>query len=71
MKKVHFNFVVSEDDADTIFSCIQNSVLNAKERSCGLHSLSFPWSKQEKLWFKKHAKYLEKLMSKMKNKSIK
>lgn len=59
---VHFDFVASDEEADTIFDCIRNEINQSK------FSLTFHNETQGyKDWHEERIKFLEELIAKMHN----
>jgi hypothetical protein len=63
---IHFDFIVDDIDASNIFECIQ-----AEISKCLMRKLRSNTTPEESDWYDAHAKYLEGLKLKMKNKLIK
>ena len=70
---IHFNFIVTEEEANTIFECITDIIEKEIEEQIGL---SMAISRDESVckhikaqvdWFEKRIKYLKNLKEKMKN----
>lgn len=62
---VHFDFIVSDEEAQTIFECITDSIQGIQE-DLSRHDPSHP----NALWFKEHIAYLKGLAAKMKNTKV-
>lgn len=73
---IHFDFIVSEEEANTIFECITDVIENEKEEEINLEmATSYNESVRKRLkdqveWSEKRIKYLEDLKSKMKNTKV-
>lgn len=65
---IRFNFIVDEQDADTIMRAMQASVQQCDEKIVDLYGISEKQSEVD--WLKSHKKYLLDLMSRMKNERI-
>lgn len=59
---VHFNFTVSDEDAEVIMSLVTDAAIATKERSTSIEA-----SPDEQRWLAKHAQYLHELCKRMTN----
>jgi len=69
---VHFDFIVDDEEAQTIMEAIQDCEVEAVERLCGT-ARTFeerPLGTGEKEWWTGRKHYIRKLIKKMKNRRI-
>ena len=70
---IHFDFIVSDEEENTIFECISEEIINTKEelinlklaRSTNMNTIAH--IKNQIKWFEKRIEYLQNLKEKMKN----
>jgi hypothetical protein len=62
---IHFNFTVTDEDAENIFDCINSAV-----RQCCKRKLSSGTTQAESDWLDKHIDYLDSLKEKMANERV-
>ena len=64
---IHFDFIVSDEEADTIFDCIREKITRLKdELAFEIASNKNHWHHTK--WFNNHIAFLENIIEKMKNK---
>jgi hypothetical protein len=67
---IKFEFTVSDEDAENIFSCIQSHIVDIKSKMlderASDHVVNADWMKRVD-WMEKHVVYLQGLMPKMLN----
>lgn len=57
---IKFDFIVSLEEANSIFECITEEIINTRDKICSAN-------KEEAEWYKRHIIYLEFIKSKMHN----
>lgn len=62
---VQFNFKLSDQDAENLFDIIQSEYCRMLENS--IHEQDVP----KAVWYRKHARYIQELKAKLKNRRVK
>lgn len=73
VRMIHFDFIVSDEEARTIFECISEEIVNTQEeiismrmaRSTNMNTVKH--IKKQIEWLEERVKYLENLKAKMGN----